>query len=135
MIRTFFDQRMSRNTEVFWFIAIIYAVLFQGYLGVNYYADFYYSLVGNEVVMWIGTIGSYIAAIIGVLLYGFFVIFKSDQACPFRWYDFVFSQLVGLIFVVLFGILLIGLTIAAIIAFAILVVTVIIKIVVIIGGG
>ena len=126
---------MTRNTEVFWLVSIIYVVLFHGFFGVNYYADFYYSLVGNEVVMWIGTIGSYVAAVIGVLLYGVFVILKSDQACPFRWYDVVFSQLVGVLFVVLFGILLIGLTIVVIIAFVILVVTLIIKIAAFFLGG
>ena len=129
MIRRFFEQRMTRNTEAFWFVSVIYAVLFHGYLGTKYYADFYYSLLSNSKVMWIGTIGSYVAAIIGVIAYGTLVLLNTEYEFPFKWYDFVFAQLIGGLFVVLFGIIMIGLAIAAIIGIAVLILTLIVKLI------
>lgn len=131
MIRDFFEQRMTRNTEFFWLISAIYVVCFHGYFSVNYYSDFYYSLLENDVVMYIGTIGSYIAALIGVVMYGFWIILKSNQPCVFRWYDFVFAQLSGIVAVFLYGLLLVGLSIALIAGLIIL----IFKIFAVILGG
>lgn len=113
-------QKKSQNAVLYWFITITCAVIIHTLLGMYAYAPIYLSLAGEEWVMWIGSIGSCIAAIAGVVIYGLKWSDVNSYPYGFNWYDYILSQLTGLGFAIGFGIALAVVAIVVMIVFYIL---------------
>lgn len=93
-----------KNAGTYWTITIIIAVIIQMLLAMYAYAPIYFSMVGEEWVMWIGAVGSAISAVVGVVMYGMKWSGANSYPYDFKWYDYIVSQLTGLGFAIGFGI-------------------------------
>lgn len=95
---------IPKNAGTYWSVTIITAAIVQMLLAMYAYAPIYYSMVGEEWVMWIGAVGSAISAIVGVVMYGMKWSGVNSYPYDFRWYDYIVSQLTGLGFAIGFGV-------------------------------
>lgn len=93
-----------QNANEYWMVTIIVAVIVQILLGIYVYAPIYYSLAGEECAMWCGSVGSVIAAIIGVVVYGLKWSNANNYPYDFTGYDYILSQITGIGFAIAFGI-------------------------------
>ena len=98
------NNTKPKNKGWFRTITITLAVILQILLGLYCYAPIYYSVVGEEWVMWLGAVGSSISAVIGVVLYGLDWSGANKYPYNYKWYDYFLSQLTGLGFAVGWGI-------------------------------
>lgn len=121
--------QLTVHAKIFWSLSVLFAALLHVVLGACIYAPLYGAFCGNEypAVVWIGPVGSIISAIWGVIL------FSRKKNNYYRWYDFIFAQLMGLGFAVGFGIFFAVAVIAVVVGLyvlAIIFMLIIIKIVV-----
>lgn len=93
-----------QNAGWYWTITITIAVIVHILLGMYSYAPIYYSMVGEEWIMWVGAVGSAISAIVGVVLYGLKWSGVNSYPYDYKWYDYILSQLTGIGFAIGFGI-------------------------------
>lgn len=95
----------SANSEVYWCITMILAIIMHIVLGMYTYAPLYYSAAGYEWVMWVGAVGSGIAGVVGTYWYNeYWSAASLHYHYAFKWYDYILSLLTGIGFAIGFAI-------------------------------
>lgn len=103
-LNTYSSKTKPSNSVWFWGITVTAAIIMHILLGMYAYAPIYLSLVGEEWVMWIGSVGSVVSGVVGAVMYGLHWSGANRYPYDYKWYDYILSQLTGLGFAIGFGI-------------------------------